>query len=68
MIDIGHANSISTEAKRISRNRKSDSVGQTSRIEQGATVIRLLQLGYKPKTVAEQQMASMPTVYNWHKL
>lgn len=37
-------------------------------VKQRATVIRLLHLGQKPETVAEQQMVSLPTVYNWHKL
>jgi transposase len=31
-------------------------------------VIRLLHLGHKPEIVAEQQMVSVPTIYNWHKL
>lgn len=37
-------------------------------VKQRATVIRLLHMGQKPKTVAEQQMVSVPTIYNWHKL
>lgn len=37
-------------------------------VRQRATVIRLLHLGQKPATIAEQQMVSVPTVYNWHKL
>lgn len=37
-------------------------------VKQRATVIRLLHLGHKPETIAEQQMVSVPTVYNWHKL
>jgi putative transposase len=43
---------------------------QDSRAEvrQRATVIRLLHLGHKPSEVAEQQMVSAPTIYNWHKL
>jgi transposase len=36
-------------------------------VRQRATVIRLLHLGYKPEEVAEQQMVSVPTIYNWHK-
>jgi transposase len=31
-------------------------------------VIRLLHLGRKPEEVAEQQMVSVPTIYNWHRL
>lgn len=37
-------------------------------VRQRATVIRLLHLGHKPETVAEQQMVSVPTIYNWHRL
>jgi transposase len=37
-------------------------------VKQRATVIRLLHLGQKPVAVAEQQMVSLPTIYNWHKL
>ena len=37
-------------------------------VRQRARVIRLLHLGQKPEIVAEQQMVSVPTVYNWHKL
>jgi transposase len=37
-------------------------------VRQRATVIRLLHLGHKPEAVAEQQMVSVPTIYNWHKL
>lgn len=37
-------------------------------VRQRATVIRLLHLGHKPEAVAEQQMVSVPTIYNWHRL
>ena len=37
-------------------------------VRQRATVIRLLHLGQKPEAVAEQQMVSVPTIYNWHRL
>jgi transposase len=37
-------------------------------VRQRATVIRLLHLGHKPETIAEQQMVSVPTIYNWHRL
>jgi transposase len=45
-------------------------IRQDKRAEAGqrATVIRLLHLGYKPEAVAEQQMVSVPTIYNWHRL
>ncbi len=42
--------------------------GKRSEVRQRATVIRLLHLGHKPEAVAEQQMVSVPTIYNWHKL
>ena len=37
-------------------------------VRQRATVIRLLHLGHKPEAVAEQQLVSVPTIYNWHRL
>ena len=37
-------------------------------VRQRATVIRLLHLGHKPEAVAQQQLISVPTIYNWHKL
>ena len=33
-------------------------------VRQRATVIRLLHLGHKPEIVSEQQMVSVPTIYN----
>jgi len=44
-------------------------IRQEKRVEvrQRAMVIRLLHLGYKPEDVAQQQMMSIPTIYNWHK-
>lgn len=39
-----------------------------SEVRQRATVIRLLHLGDKVEAVAEQQMVSVPTIYNWHRL
>src|SRR5215208_7538275 len=41
---------------------------QRAEVRQRAMVIRLLHLGHKPEAVAEQQMVSVPTIYNWHKL
>lgn len=37
-------------------------------VRQRATAIRLLHLEYRPETVAEQQLVSLPTIYNWHRL
>ena len=37
-------------------------------VRQRATVIRLLHLKYRPEVIAEQQMVSLPTIYNWHRL
>ena len=37
-------------------------------VRQRAMAIRLLHVGQKPSEVAEQQLVSVPTIYNWHKL
>jgi transposase len=37
-------------------------------VRQRAMAIRQLHLGQKPSEVAEQQLVSVPTIYNWHKL
>ena len=37
-------------------------------VRQRAIAIQLLHLGQQPETVAEQQLVSLPTIYNWHKL
>lgn len=37
-------------------------------VRQRAMAIRLLHQGKKPEVVAEQQLVSVPTIYNWHKL
>lgn len=50
------------EIERAMRQDKRAEVGRR------ATVIRLLHLGHKPEAVAEQQMVSVPTIYNWHRL
>ncbi len=57
-----------TSPKRITRNRKPIRQDNGAEVNQRATVIGLLHLGQKPETVAEQQMVSVPTVNNWHKL
>lgn len=36
-------------------------------VRQRAMAIRLLHQGKKPEVVAEQQLVSVPTIYNWHK-
>jgi transposase len=53
------------ELAEIERAMRQDKRGE---VRQRATVIRLLHLGHKPEAVAEQQMVSVPTIYNWHKL
>jgi transposase len=50
------------EIERAIRQEKRSEVGPR------AVAIRQLHLGHKPETVAEQQMVSVPTIYNWHKL
>lgn len=51
-----------TEVEKAMRQEKRPEVRQR------ATVIRLLHLGQKPEEVARQQLVSVPTIYNWHKL
>ena len=53
------------EMAEIERAMRQD---KRAEVRQRATVIRLLHLGHKPEAVAEQQMVSVPTIYNWHKL
>lgn len=54
--------------KEIAEIEKAIRQDKRAEVKQRATVIRLLHLGHKPELVAEQQMISVPTVYNWHKL
>jgi transposase len=37
-------------------------------VRQRATVIRMLHQKYRAETIAQQQMVSLATIYNWHKL
>src|SRR5215212_11836849 len=53
------------ELAEIERAMRQD---KRAEVRQRARVIRLLHLGHKPEAVAEQQMVSVPTIYNWHKL
>jgi len=54
--------------KEIAEIEKAIRHDRRAEVKQRATVIRLLHLGQKPEMVAKQQMVSVPTVYNWHKL
>jgi transposase len=51
--------------KEIEKTVKQD---KRPEVRQRAAAIRLLHLKYRPETIAEQQMVSLPTIYNWHKL
>jgi transposase len=53
------------ELAEIERAMRQD---KRAEVRQRASVIRLLHLGHKPEAVAEQQMVSVPTIYNWHRL
>ena len=53
------------ELAKIERAMRQD---KRAEVRQRATAVRLLHLGHKPEAVAEQQMVSVPTIYNWHKL
>jgi transposase len=55
------------EPKELAEIEKAIRQGKRAEVRQRATAIRLLHLGYKPEIVAEQQMVSVPTIYNWHK-
>lgn len=56
------------KAKELAEIEKAMRQDKRAEVRQRATVIRLLHFGHKPETIAEQQMVSVPTVYNWHKL
>ena len=69
MIHFWHANRVSAETrKNWPKLKEPCRQEKRSEVRQRATVIRLLHLGHKPEAVAEQQMVSVPTIYNWHKL
>ena len=53
--------------KELAEIEKAIRQAKRAEVRQRATAIRLLHLGYKPEVVAEQQMVSVPTIYNWHK-
>ena len=54
--------------KELAEIEKAIRQDKRAEVKQRATVIRLLHFGQKPETVAEQQLVSVPTIYNWHKL
>jgi transposase len=53
------------ELAKIERAIRQD---KRAEVRQRSTGIRLLHLGHKPEAVAEQQMVSVPTIYNWHRV
>ena len=55
------------QPKELAEIEKAIRQDKRAEVRHRATVIRLLHLGYKPEIVAEQQMVSIPTIYNWHK-
>lgn len=54
--------------KELAQIEKAIRQDKRAEVRQRAIAIRLLHLGQKPEAVAEQQMVSLPTIYNWHKL
>ena len=54
--------------KELAEIEKAMRQDKRAEVRQRASVMRLLHLGHKPEAVAEQQMVSVPTIYNWHKL
>lgn len=55
------------QPKELAEIEKAIKQDKRPEVRQRATVIRLLHQGYRPETIAEQQMVSLPTIYNWHK-
>ena len=56
------------QPKELAEIEKAIRQDKRAEVRQRARVIRLLHLGSKPSEVAGQQMVSVPTIYNWHKL
>jgi len=56
------------QPKELAEIEKAIRQDKRAEVRQRAMVIRLLHLGQKLEAVAEQQMVSVPTIYNWHKL
>ena len=54
--------------KELAEIEKAIRQDKRAEVRQRAIAIRLLHRGQKPEAVAEQQMVSLPTIYNWHKL
>ena len=54
--------------KELAKIEKAIKQDKRPEVRQRATVIRLLHLGHKPEAVAEHQLVSVPTIYNWHRL
>ena len=54
--------------KELAEIEKAIRQDKRAEVRQRAIAIRLLHLGQKPEAVAELQMVSLPTIYNWHKL
>src|SRR5215212_5232630 len=56
------------KAKELVKIEKAIRQDKRAEVRQRALAIHLLHLGHKPEAVAEQQLVSVPTIYNWHKL
>jgi transposase len=56
------------QPKELAEIEKAMRQDKRAEVRQRAMAIRLLHLGQKPEAVAAQQMVSVPTIYNWHKL
>jgi transposase len=56
------------KAKELAEVERAIRQDKRAEVRQRATVILLLHLGHTPKAVAEHQLVSVPTIYNWHKL
>lgn len=56
------------KAKELAEVEQAIRQDKRAEVRQRAMTVRLLHLGHKPEEVAEQQMVSVPTIYNWHRL
>lgn len=54
--------------KELAKIEKAIKQDKRAEVRQRATVMRLLHLEHKPKAVVKQQLVSLPTIYNWHRL
>ena len=55
------------QAEELAEIEKAIRQDKRAEVRHRAIIIRLLHLGRKPEEIAQEQMISVPTIYNWHK-